>query len=109
MVQVDGKELEVGDKVEFGSFSLDMIASHRVQVHTEQFAFDLSNSDMFINQQLRSKVGLSKLKSHGLLGQTHSAKTHPSPLRFIEGDVDDYVIGDSDVFGDDFVYNLFHP
>jgi len=41
------------------------------------------------------------------LGQTHSTKTHRSPLRYIEGDVDDYVIADNDIFGDDFVYNQF--
>ena len=107
MVQVDGKALAIGDKVEFGSFSVTQTSTHQVTVQTETFEFLLSNSDLFINQQLRSKVALSKLQSHGLLGQTHSTKVHATPLRYIEGEVDDYVIADSDIFGDDFVYNQF--
>jgi hypothetical protein len=107
MVQVDGKALKVGDKVSFGSFSVSQQSTHQVTVQTEQFEFQLANSDRFINQQLRAKAALSKLTSHGLLGQTHSAKTHNTPLRYIEGEVDDYVIADSDIFGDDFVYNKF--
>ena len=106
-VQMDGKALKVGDKVSFGTFSVSLVSTHQVSVQTEQFDFQLTNSDMFINQQLRAKVALSKLTAHGLLGQTHSSKTHSSPLRFIEGDVDDYVIADSDIFGDDFVFNQF--
>jgi hypothetical protein len=107
MVQMDGNALKVGDKVSFGSFSLQLTSTHRVFVQTENFDFELTNSDLFINQALRSKVALAKLQSHGLLGQTHSTKTHSSPLRYIEGEVDDYVIADNDIFGDDFVYNQF--
>ena len=107
MVQMDGKALKVGDKVSFGTFSLAMLTSHKVAVQSDNFEFDLTNSDLFINQQLRSRVALSKLSSHGLLGQTHSTKSHNSPLKFIEGVVDDYVIADSDIFGDDFLYNQF--
>ena len=80
MVQVDGKVLKVGDKVSFGFFSLEQVSTHKVVVNTDNFEFELSNSDMFVNQQLRSKTALSKLKSHGLLGQTHSSKNpHFSP------------------------------
>ena len=107
MVQMDGKALKVGDKVAFGSFSLSMSTSHKVTVQSDNFEFDLTNSDLFINQGVRAKVALSKLTSHGLLGQTHSSTLHSSPLRFIEGDVDDYAVADNDVFGDDFVYNQF--
>ena len=45
--------------------------------------------------------------SHGLLGQTHNAKTYATALKYIAGEVDDYVIADSDIFGTDFVYNQF--
>jgi len=106
-VQMDGKAIKVGETVSFGSFSVAAKSSHAVVVSTEHFEFELSNSDMFINQGLRSKVPLSQLESHGLLGQTHSSKTYASSIRYIEGDVDDYVIADNDVFGDDFVYNKF--
>jgi hypothetical protein len=107
MVQVDGKPLKLGERVEFGSFSVDYRSAYQVVINTDNFEFDLQNSDMFINQALRSKLALSKLQSHGLLGQTHAAKTYPNSLKFIEGEVDDYVIGDSDIFGDDFFYNRF--
>jgi len=60
-----------------------------------------------MNQALRSKVELSKLHSHGLLGQTHLSKIYSTPLKYVEGEVDDYVIADSDIFGHDFVFNLF--
>ena len=106
-VQMDGKALKVGDTVTFGSFSLTLTSSHKVAVETEEFAFELSNSDLFINQALRSKVALSKLQSHGLLGQTHSSKTHKSTLKFIEGEVDDYVIADNDIYGSAFLFNRF--
>jgi hypothetical protein len=107
-VQMDGKALKVGDSVSFGSFSLTLKSSHSVAVTTENFEFELSNSDMFINQALRSKVSLSQLTSHGLLGQTHSTKTYPSMVKYIEGEVDDYVIADSDIFGTDFLFNKFN-
>lgn len=108
-VQVDGKALKVGDKVEFGSFSMEMTSAYTVNVMTEKFAFELSNSDMFINQALRPLVPLSALAgTHGLLGQTHSTpKSTTGAIRHIDGEVDDYVIQDSDIFGNDFVYNQF--
>jgi hypothetical protein len=107
MVQVDGKRMQVGDVVTFGTFSMEMTSTHQVTVNTEQYSFALSNSDFFINQGLRSKVGLSKLQSHGLIGQTHSSKTYNTAVKFIEGDVDDYVVADNDIFGNDFPFNQF--
>jgi hypothetical protein len=106
-VQMDGKVVAVGQTVQFGSFSITVKSSHSVEVTTEHFAFQLSNSDMFLNQAVRATVPLSQLQSHGLLGQTHSSKTHPGALRHVEGSIDDYIIADNDVFGTDFVYNQF--
>ena len=107
-VQVDGKSVAVGDSVSFGSFSLTVTSTHSVSVTTEHFSFELSNSDMFINQAIRPLVSLPELSStHGLLGQTHSTSTYANTVKYIAGEVDDYVIADSDVFGTDFVYNKF--
>jgi len=106
-VQVDGKPVAIGSTVSLGSFSLEAVSSHQVRVETEQFSFVLSNSDMFINQQLRAKVPLSKLTAHGLIGQTHSLNVHTSSLRHIEGTVDDYSVADSDIFGTGFIFNRF--
>ena len=107
-VQMDGVALQVGDKVEMGEFTLEFTSTHSVQVTTDSFEFDLYNSDMFINQALRARVPLSQLQSHGLLGQTHSTATYPTSLKYVEGDVDDYVIADSNIFGTSFLYNRFN-
>ena len=106
-VQVDGAAMEVGQAVAIGSLFLEVVSTHEVLVSTDLFSFRLSNSDRFINQQLAARVPLSTLRTHGLIGQTHSAKTYASALRFIEGDVDEYTIADGDVFGTDFAYNRF--
>jgi len=106
-VQVDGKSLSVGDKVQYGTFSVQVKSSHRMTVRTEHFEFELSNSDHFINQELRAKVPLQQLKSHGLIGQTHSSKTYATAIKYIQGKVDDYVIGDNDILGTQFLYNRF--
>ena len=107
VVQVDGKTLSIGDKVSFGAFTVEVQSTHNVAVTTESFEFSLSNSDNFINQALTARVPLSQLKSHGLIGQTHSTKQYPSLVRYIEGEVDDYVISTDDIFGSEFVFNQF--
>ena len=106
-VELDGKALKVGDAFTFGSFSVKMVSTRHVSVQTENFSFELSNSDMFINQAVSNRAPLSKLSSHGLLGQTHQAKIYPTAARYIEGEVDDYVIADNDIFGSDFAFNKF--
>jgi hypothetical protein len=106
-IQMDGHALKVGDTITYGTFSLSYISTHRVKFETEHFSFDLSNSDYFVNQAVRVKTSLNRLTSHGLLGQTHSNKVYATATRYIEGNVDDYIISDNDIFGDDFVYNQF--
>ena len=107
LVQVDGKTLSVGDKARFGSFSVEVRGAYDVVVQTASFEFALHNSDNFLNQAIRSKVPLSQLTSHGMLGQTHSAKTYPTALKYIAGKVDDYLVESDDIFGSDFVFNKF--
>jgi len=106
-IELDGKSLKVGDTYTFGTFGITVKTSHRVQIRTETFSFELSNSDMFINQAVKTLVPLSKLQSHGLLGQTHAARVYSTAVRYIEGVVDDYVITDNNIFGTEFVYNKF--
>ena len=109
LVEVDGQALAVGDKVTFGSFSVRFVSSHLLHVHTERFDFELSNSDRFLNQQLRAKVPLEQLHSHGLIGQTHSADTYRTSIKYIQGEVDDYELQDKgdDIMGRQFIYNRF--
>ena len=106
-VEVDGMEVDVGERVEVGYFAVSVHSTHLVEVDTQHFHFQLSNSDRFINQALRVTVPLSKLQAHGLLGQTHSSRTYSTPLRFVQGKVDDYCIVDEDLFGTAFLYNQF--
>lgn len=106
-VTLDGQALTVGDASTFGSFAVSMESTHHVSIQTENFSFELSNSDMFINQAVSTKTPLSKISAHGLLGQTHAPKVYPGANRYIQGEVDDYVIANNDIFGTDFSFNKF--
>ena len=112
-VQMDGKDVAVGDIMRFVDpatnycFSLHYTSTHTVTVQMEHYESRLTNSDMFINQALRPTVPISQLRSHGLLGQTHSIQMYASSVKYIEGDVDDYVIESQDIFGKDFHFNHF--
>ena len=109
-VEVDGVLLSVGSSVAVSSasFSVARISSHAVRVVTPSFELDVESSDRFVNlQQLRPRVPLDELTSHGLLGQTHSRTLHPSTLRHIEGEVDDYSLADDDLLATDFLYSRF--
>ena len=107
-IELDGQQLSVGDSFAFGSsFAITVQSAYHVRVETESFSFELSNSDMFINQAVSARVPLSKISAHGLLGQTSKAKIYPTAMRYIEGEVDDYVIADNDMFGTDFAFNKF--
>jgi len=70
---------------------------------------ELENSDMFLNlRAVRvASSAWSSLASHGLLGQTWSSKRHSGKIEAIEGEVDDYMIGENTVFGDSFVFNRY--
>jgi hypothetical protein len=106
-ITLDGKALKVGETKSYGTFKITYISTHRVSVSTTNYDIEFSNSDAFVNQALKAKTSLSKLSSHGLLGQTHTAKVYSTPTRYIEGSVDDYVIADNDIFGTEFVFNQF--
>lgn len=107
-ITFDGQQLSIGEKAQYGAFIVEVVDAYNVVIDTQSFRFYLANSDMFINQGIRSKVLLSQLTSHGLLGQTHNSKTYPTALKWIVGRVDDYLIADDDIFGTDFVFNRFN-
>jgi hypothetical protein len=108
-VEVNGKALAIGDTVlladNMGSVSLNSTHLASVQVGNWDFAFE--NSDMFVNQRVRV-IDARGLRSHGLLGQTWREATYPNAIKYIQGQVDDYVIRDNDIFGDNFVFNTFN-
>jgi len=106
-LELNGKALKVGDSFAKDVFSVSYDSTHLISVKTEQFSFTFDNSDMFINQAVGASVPLSKINAHGLLGQTSDAKIYSTPLRYIAGEVDDYLVSSSDMFGSDFMYNKF--
>ena len=109
-VCVDGQALSCGVGMEFApSLSVNFTSSHAVFVQTEHFAFELSNSDGFINLSLRSLVALRALRSHGLLGQTHAAELYSSALRVVEGDAEDYAVEEGEMLSSSFAYSRFRP
>jgi hypothetical protein len=107
-VTLNDVDLTVGAAYKDGVFSVSYLSSQRVEVTTAQFHFVFSNSDNFINQAVSPLVSMSQLAdTHGLLGQTHSMKRYTTPLKHIQGDVDDYVIADNSLFGHQFTFNRF--
>lgn len=105
-VTLNGRELEVGETVylaaDLGAISRN--STHLTSINVGNWDFAFENSDLFINQRVRA-MDARNLRSHGLLGQTWRDAKYPNAIKYIAGDVDDYVIRSSDLFGDDFVYN----
>jgi len=62
---------------------------------------------MYVNQKVRV-LDSRGMRSHGLLGQTWRDTTYPNAIKYIQGSVDDYVIRDNDIFGDNFVFNTYN-
>jgi len=104
-VTVNGKALAVGASTN----SIQFNSTHEITLTFGAWTVELENSDMFINlRSVRvSSAAWSSLASHGLLGQTWSSKHHGGKIDAIEGEVDDYMIGENTVFGDSFVFNRY--
>ena len=110
-VSVDGAALELGSAVEPTSgVRVERVSTHLLRVTTPELSFELSNSDGFINEAVRVNVPLSQLSRqgvHGLLGQTHRRGASSGLAAVVEGDVDDYVVLDGELFGTACVYNRY--
>lgn len=107
-VQLNGRSMVVGDSFDDSNiFLVNLVSTHRIHVQTAQFSFIFDNSDMFINQQVTTRVFISSLTSHGLFGQTHQRKTYNTRIKHIQGVVDDYRVDNRDIFGKEFTYNQF--
>jgi hypothetical protein len=107
-ITVDGQSVAIRQSIaDTDDFSVERVSSHRVIARTSQFTFTFDNSDMFINQAVSTHVPMSSLTCHGLLGQTHQRKVYASAVKYIAGDVDDYMIQENTLFGKEFVYNQF--
>ena len=107
-LSLNNQSMAVAAKYQYEQFSVWYNSSHEIHVNSPLFAFELTNSDLFINLAMKPKVSLSRLDSHGLFGQTHQDEIYQSQLKYIEGEVDHYVVRDRDIFGKEFMYNKFH-
>jgi len=108
-VTVNGREVEVGDTVDLagGMGFVTRNSTHLASVQVGNWDFAFENSDMFVNQRVRV-LDARRLRSHGMLGQTWRTATYKNAVKHIQGAVDDYVIRDRDIFGDNFMYNVFN-
>jgi len=88
--------------------------SWEIIIQFSTFKIEIENSDEFIN--LRSvdvlpdqwKELSSNGGTHGLLGQTYKNKRYSGKVKEIEGDVDDYLIYENEIYGSGFLYNRFN-
>jgi hypothetical protein len=109
-VEWNKRSLNVGDSIEFENPTgfVSFNSSHVMTIQMGGWEFVYENSDRFINQAVAYAGDITGLKSHGLLGQTHKSTTYKSAIKYIQGEVDDYVIREKDIFGDTFIYNMFN-
>jgi len=112
------------DTVQIGDSSLVFSSAFDLNVQTPEFALKLSNSDMFLNEDIAINTALlRKIQNHkqavkrnekpnassmphGLLGQTWEYKTYGNRWKFIEGQLFEYVLADG-IFSTGFKYNRF--
>lgn len=90
---------------------MTVFSSHHIEVVVDEYTLLIENSDNFLNLASVYVAGSrwSSMSSHGLLGQTwhRPIKSAQKSIKHIEGDVDDYLVNDGDLFGTDFMYNRF--
>ena len=90
-----------------GSFVID--STHELSITAGYWRVVVENVDGFVNLRHVSvaPAAWSKLSAHGLLGQTWQSGSYTSRLKVIEGDVDDYIIQDNELFSSSFLYTRF--
>ena len=82
--------------------------THELTLVANAWRIELENSDEFVNlRSVAVTTPLNALTAHGLLGQTWRAAKWSGAVKEIEGDVDDYVVMEDNVWGKDFVFNRF--
>lgn len=97
------RSVAVGSTVNY----LSLNSTHELTLNLDKFNIQIENIDGFVNLRSVAVNHLNDLRSHGLLGQTWNTKKYDGPVPEIEGDVDDYVISEGNVFGSSFMYNRF--
>ena len=79
-------------------------STHHLTVSVGEWTLRVENSDGFVNiAGVDLATQLDRVQAHGLLGQTAQRREKGH----FEGEVDDYMVAEGDVFGSGFVYNRF--
>ena len=109
-VIVNNKSIAVGATISLSDHdyfvNITYPDTHFVTISSPLFNFEFDNSDFFINQRLKANIPLDKLNTHGLLGQTSTGKIYAgNSIKYIEGDVDEYMIAENSLLGNNFVFN----
>ncbi len=116
IVAVNGKSLKVGSSspiqlldVEIPIGFVVLNSTHEMTIRIGPYYFVFENSDSFLNMRVFNidSSYMDMIQAHGLIGQTWQNKMYASSLRYIEGDVEDYVV--SSLFSYDSVFNRFNP
>jgi hypothetical protein len=94
----NGATVRVGDSTISGSVTV--LSTHELRIRAGDLLVVVENIDGFVNlRSVQVTAATMRLRSHGLLGQTWQNKTYRSSLAVIEGEVDDYAVGENTVFG----------
>ena len=98
--RIQSAALSFSDSDATGSITVD--STHELTIKSGLFEVVVENNDGFVNLRsvYVSAANWPKLASHGLLGQTWQNKRYGGKIKEIEGDVDDYLIEDDNMFGD---------
>ena len=114
-VEMNGRRVAVGEVValRYRQESMGYVqlnSTHELTIVSPPWRIEVESSDGFVNLRSVSVTAAAMrggLSSHGLLGQTWSARRWGGQVKEIEGEVDDYVIVSDDVFGSDHVFDRF--
>ena len=87
-----------------GLMDVVVLSTHSVWCRVGNFELQLDNSDLFVNLVGLRVLKWHKMASHGLIGQTWRRPAKPGKVRYIHGDVDDYVEANNDLLGTAILY-----
>ena len=97
--------LSVGMNVTGSGMEVHVLSTHELWLRAGNFELHLDNSDRFINIVQLRVLQWHMLTSHGLVGQTWRQPSQPGKqVRYVEGDIDDYVEQNNDLLGNALVY-----
>ena len=88
---------------------LQYTTTHELTFSAGPFTVSVENIDGFVNIRTVDVANDKAANSaHGLLGQTWNGQVYKNKLKYIQGEVDDYVIEENDIFGTAFLYNRYN-